>query len=74
VLGSPLVGGLRGDVMGFVVGVAVAAVVVWAAAPWVAMARHGTVDARTVAGWRREYVVPSPRRAPDDAPARERSA
>ena len=49
--------------MGFVVGVAVAAVVVWAAAPWVAMARHGTVDARTVAGWRREYVVPAPRRA-----------
>ena len=59
--------------MGFVVGAAVAAVVAWAAAPWVSMARRGTVDQRTVAGWRVEYRVPAPRRAPDDARVRERS-
>jgi hypothetical protein len=59
--------------MGLVVGVAVAAVVAWAAAPWVSMVRRGTVDAQTVAGWRREYVIPTQRRAPDDARVRERS-
>ena len=60
--------------MGLFVGVAVAAAVVWAAAPWVSMVRRGTVDTRTVAEWRRECVIPAPRRAPDDAPVRERSA
>ncbi|MDT7741305.1 MAG: hypothetical protein QOE59_383 [Actinomycetota bacterium] len=60
--------------MEIVGGAALIAVIVWVAAPWVSMARRKTVDQRTVAGWRREYVVPAPRRAPDDAPVRERSA
>jgi hypothetical protein len=59
--------------MGIVVGAALAAAFVWAAAPWVSMARRGTVDSRTVAGWRQECAIPAPRRAPDEAPARERS-
>jgi hypothetical protein len=60
--------------MGIVGGAALVAVIVWVAAPWVSMARRGTVDARTVAGWRRECVVPAPPPAPDDDRVRERSA
>ena len=60
--------------MGIIGGAALVAAAAWALAPWVAIARHGTVDARTVAEWRREIAIPAPRRAPDDVPARERSA
>jgi hypothetical protein len=49
-----------------VVGLVVVGVVVWAAVPWVDMARRGTVDQRIVASWRAERAVPVPRRAPDD--------
>jgi hypothetical protein len=41
---------------------AVAAAVTWAAAPWVDMARHGTIDSRTLEQWRAERRIPRPRR------------
>ena len=68
------VGVVRGNEMGIVVGVALAAAAAWVAAPWIAMARHGTVDQRTVASWWAEYAIPAPRRAPDDVPVRDRIA
>jgi hypothetical protein len=66
--------GPSGDGMAMIGWMALVAAAAWVTAPWVSMARHGTVDARTVAGWRGECAVPAPRRAPDDAPARERTA
>ena len=55
-----------------IVGLAAVGAVAWAAAPWVAMARRGTVDARALAEWKTERVVPGPRRAPDDHPVPSR--
>lgn len=43
-----------------------AVAVVWVAAPWVCMKRHGTVDEQTLASW--EFVdVPTQRRSVEDA-------
>lgn len=47
------------------VGAVVGAAVAWVAAPWVAMARHGTLDQQALAAMR-EPVIPRPRIAPDD--------
>jgi hypothetical protein len=60
--------------MNIVVGAIVVGVVAWVVAPWVSMARRGTVDGQTRAACRAECLIPSPRQAPDDLPARERSA
>jgi hypothetical protein len=60
--------------MGWIAGAVAAGLVAWAAAPWVSMCRRGTIDTRTVTGWRHECAVPAPRRAPDDEPSRSRSA
>ena len=60
--------------MDIVVGAIVVGLVAWVVAPWVSMARHGSVDARTREGWRSEYAIPAPRQAPDAEPTRSRSA
>jgi hypothetical protein len=60
--------------MKIVVGAIVLGVAVWVAAPWVSMARDGTIDSRTRAQSCHEYAVPMPRPAPDDFPTRDRSA
>ncbi|MFC5061644.1 hypothetical protein [Actinomycetospora atypica] len=52
-----------------ILGAAVVAGIVGIAAPWVAMARRGTLDEQALASMR-EPVVPAPRRAPDDLPVR----
>lgn len=50
----------------WVLGGAVAAAATgWVLAPWVAMARKGTLDEQTVAAWKQEFRIPRPRRAPD---------
>lgn len=48
-----------------VVGVAAVAALAWVVAPWVAMAREGTLDEQALAAMR-EPVIPSQRRPPDD--------
>jgi hypothetical protein len=48
-------------------GAAVAAGIAWAVAPWVAMARRGTLDEQALADMRAP-VVPQPRRSDDVAP------
>jgi hypothetical protein len=69
-----LLSGRSGGSIKVIVLAVVAVAAAWVAAPWVAMARRGTIDSRTVAGWRTECIVPAPRRASDDEPAREWSA
>lgn len=59
---------MPGGAVTHVVGAAVAGAIAWVAAPWVAMARRGTIDERTVEGWR-DVDLPQPRPAPDDLPA-----
>ena len=43
-----------------------AVVVVWVAAPWVCMKRHGTVDEQTLVSWRC-VEIPTQRRPAEDA-------
>jgi hypothetical protein len=54
---------MPGGVVKVLVGVAVAAGIVWMAAPWVAMARRGTLDEQACADMRAP-VLPRPRCAP----------
>ena len=52
-----------------ILGAAVLAGIVGVAAPWVAMARRGTLDEQALESMR-EPVIPVPRKAPDDLPER----
>ncbi|GLZ51675.1 hypothetical protein Acsp07_12920 [Actinomycetospora sp. NBRC 106378] len=59
-------GELPGGMVKVIVGAAaIAAGIAWVAAPWISMARHGTLDEQALEAMR-EPVLPAPRKAPDD--------